>query len=163
MRPTSAHDFDELVLNVTGHEAAFLGFDVGALEAGEVHVGAGEGDAGGLLVMQEELRVHLFDAVEVFLKAAGVVGGFAENVGEVDVVEREHFADDIEDAVGEDLAHLVELLQEPGEDAAFDDVLALLGLGGDEVEGVDSRVPARCGGCGRGAAQGAWDSTAGRS
>jgi hypothetical protein len=43
---------DELILNLPRQEAAFLGLHVGFLEAGEVHVGAGERDAGRLLVTQ---------------------------------------------------------------------------------------------------------------
>src|SRR5262245_10901844 len=45
--------FDELILNVAWHKPSLLGLDVGALEGGEIHVGAGEGDAGGLLILEE--------------------------------------------------------------------------------------------------------------
>ena len=41
---------DELLLDVLGHQPAFFDFQVPLLEAGEIHVGAGQGDAGGLLV-----------------------------------------------------------------------------------------------------------------
>ena len=64
------------------------------------------------------------------------MGRFAQHFRQVDVVERKHFADDIEDAVGQNRAHLLQLFQQALKDAAFDDGLAFLGLRRDEIEGV---------------------------
>jgi hypothetical protein len=64
------------------------------------------------------------------------VGGFAQHFRKVHVVQRQHLADDIEDAIGENGAHLIEFLQKPLKDAAFNNGLAFLGFGSDEVEGV---------------------------
>ncbi len=58
------------------------------------------------------VRVDAVDLVEVLVEPARVVGRFAQHLGQVDVVERQHFADDIEDAVRQDRSHLVELLQQ---------------------------------------------------
>ena len=57
--------------------------------------------------------------------------------GQVHVVDRQHLADDVENAVGQHGPHLFELFEQPFEDAAFDDGLAFLGLAGHEIEGVD--------------------------
>ena len=42
------------------------------------------------------MRVDLLDAIQVFLEPARVVGRFAEYLGQVDIVEGQDFADDIE-------------------------------------------------------------------
>ena len=97
------------------------------------------------------------------LKPPWIVGGLAQHVGQVDIVERQHLADDIEDAVGQHRAHLVELFQQALEDAAFDDGLAVLGLGGDEVEGVDIALLADAVDAAEPLFQAGRDSTAGRS
>lgn len=58
---------------VTRHEPAFLALNVRALKAGEIHVGAGQRNAGGLLILSEPRGVNLLNFVEVFLKTAWVV------------------------------------------------------------------------------------------
>ena len=68
------------------------------------------------------------DLVEVFVEPPGVEGRLAEHVRQVDVVDRQHFADDVEDAVGQNGPHLFELFEQAFEDAALDDGLAFLGV-----------------------------------
>ena len=124
-RPISRSGIDEVLLDVARHQPAFLGFGVRRLEAGEIHVGARQGDAGGLLVLEQPCGVDAVDLVEVFVQPPRIVGGFAQHLGQVDVVERQHLADDVEDAVGQHVPHLLELFQQPLKDAAFDDVAGL--------------------------------------
>ncbi|MDP2707627.1 MAG: hypothetical protein Q8O70_09020, partial [Burkholderiales bacterium] len=64
------------------------------------------------------------------------MGRFAQHLRQIDIVERKHFADDIENAVGQNRAHLFQLLQESGEDFSFNDVLAFLRLCRNEIERV---------------------------
>src|SRR2546422_818091 len=52
------------------------------------------------------------------------------------VVEREDFPDDVEHAVCERGAHLIEFLQEALEDSSLDDRLTLLGVARHKVENV---------------------------
>src|SRR2546421_794282 len=127
---------DKLFLHVTWHQARFLGLDIGALEAGEVHVRAGQRDASRLLVLGKARWINLFDFVQIFFKAPGVVSSFAQYLRQIDIVEREHFTDDIENAVSENRTHLFKLLQKPGQDFSLNDVLAVLGLRRDEIKGV---------------------------
>ena len=126
-----------MLLDVARHQAAFLGLGVRLLEAGEIHVGPRQGDARRLLVLLQPDRVDAVDLVEVVVEPPGVEGGLAEDVRQVHVVDRQHLADDVEDAVGQHGPHLFELFQQAFEDAALDDGLALLGVAGDEVEGVN--------------------------
>jgi hypothetical protein len=64
------------------------------------------------------------------------VGRFAQHLREVHVIQGQHFAENIEDAISEDGAHLFELLQKTMKDASFNDGLAFLGLSRDEVVSV---------------------------
>ena len=123
-----------MLLDVARHQPAFLGLDVRLLEAGEIHVGPGQRNAGGLLVLLEPGRVDAVDLVEVIVEPARVEGRFAEHVGQIDVVERKHFADDVENAVGQNRPHLLELFEQALEDAAFDDGLAFLGRAGTKLK-----------------------------
>src|SRR5439155_15221914 len=107
-----------------------------ALEAGEIDVGTRERNAGRLLVLGESRRVNLLNFVEIFLKSAWVVGSVAQHLRQIDIVERKHFADDIENAVGQNRAHLFKFFEESCEDSSFNDVLPFPGLRRDEIEGV---------------------------
>jgi hypothetical protein len=49
-----------------------------------------------------------FDQVEIFVQAARIVRRFAQHLRKIHVVQRQHLADYIEDAIGKSGAHLFE-------------------------------------------------------
>ncbi len=106
------------------------------LESGEVHVAAGQGDAGRLLVLAQLVRVDPVDLVEVVVEPARIDGRFAEHFRQVHVVQRQHLADHVEHAAGQRGLHGFQLLQQAFENPALDDGVAVFARGGDEVEGV---------------------------
>ena len=99
-------------------------------------MGAGESDAGRVLVQFELLRIDPLDRVEVVVEAPRLTGHFPKHFRQVDVVQGEHLADDVEHAVTERVAHPVQLAQQALQDAPLDDRLAALRRGGDEVERI---------------------------
>ena len=80
LEPDGAAGLDEVLLDVAGHQPAFLGLGVRLLEPGEIHIAAREGDAGGLLILPQPGRVDAVDLVEVVVEPPGVEGGLAEDV-----------------------------------------------------------------------------------
>ena len=123
-------------LDVPRHEPPFFRFEVCLRERREVHMRSGQGDAGGVLVQLELVRIDSLDGIEVVVEAAWFVGDFAEHVRQVDLVQRQHLADDVEYTVTQCFAHPVQLAQQALEDASFDDRFAILGGSRDEVERV---------------------------
>ena len=79
---------------------------------GEIDAALRERDASRLLVLLEPLGVDALDLVEVVVDVLRVVCRLAQHLLEVDVVELEQLADDVEDAVAERLLDLVELLEQ---------------------------------------------------
>ena len=70
-------------------------------------MGAGESDAGRVLVQLDLLRIDPLDHVEVVVETPRLTGHFTEHFRQVDVVQGEHLADDVEHAVAERIAHPV--------------------------------------------------------
>ena len=131
---------DEVLLDVLRHEATLFRFGIGVLEGREIDVRTCQGDARGFLVVEKPGGIDLVKLVEVLIQPTRIVGGFAEHFRQVHVVEREHLADYVEDAVGKDRPHLLQLLKEAFQNAALDDWLAILGFSGYKIEGVDVPV-----------------------
>ena len=78
-----------MLLDIARHQPALLGFGVGLLEPGEVHIRPRQGDAGGLLILPESGRVDAVDLVEVVVESPGVERRLAEHIRQVDVVDRQ--------------------------------------------------------------------------
>src|SRR5262249_43602030 len=136
-QPYLARRCYELRLDVAWHQAALFYLQIACLEAGKIHIGAGQRDTCGFFVLLQAIRIDTVDLFNVLFQTARVVGDVAEHLRQVDVVEREDFANDIEDAPFQSIAHLVELLQEPMQNVSLDDRLALFRVGGDKVKDVD--------------------------
>ena len=81
-------------------------------------------------ILLEPGRVDAVNLVEVVVEPPGIERGLTQHIRQVDVVDRQNFADHIEDAVIEDGPHLFELFEKPLQDAALDDGLPLLGSAG---------------------------------
>ena len=132
----------EVGFDVTRHEPPLLRFQVRPCEGGEVHVGAGQGNAGRVLIQFELLRIDLFDRIEVVVEAPRFIGHFAEHFRQIDLVQGEHLTDDVEHAIAECVAHPVQLAQQALQDAPLNDRLAVLRGSGDEVERIHvTRLP----------------------
>ena len=83
-------------LDVPRHESPFFRFQVCLGERRAVHMRPCQGDPCRLFVQIELLWVDPVDCIEVVVEAPGLVRRLAEHVREVDPVQRQHFADDIE-------------------------------------------------------------------
>ena len=95
-----------------------------------------QGDAGCVLIKSKFLRVDLFNYIKIVVEAFRLIRHFTEHVREVDLVQGEHFADDVEHPISKCVPHSVQFAQEPLQDAPFDDRLTILRGSRNEVERV---------------------------